>query len=212
MAIKVLAPELAANAMARQRFLREARAAAAITHPNVVTIYAVDESQTLPFIVMECVQGQTLQQKIDLVGALEIEEILRIGAQTAQGLSAAHAQGIVHRDVKPGNVLLENGIERVKLTDFGLARAADDVNITQTGHIAGTPQYMSPEQAEGRAVDQRSDLFSLGSVMYAMCTGRAAFRADRRWRYCGASVTTCRVRSRRSIQKFLIGWSRLSIR
>ncbi len=127
---------------------------------------------------MECVQGQTLQQKIDAVGALEIEEILRIGAQTALGLAAAHAQGIVHRDVKPGNVLLENGIERVKLTDFGLARATDDVNITQTGQIAGTPQYMSPEQAEGRSIDYRSDLFSLGSVMYAMCTGRPAFRAD----------------------------------
>ncbi len=177
-AIKVLTPELAANAMARQRFLREARAAAAITHPNVVTIFAVDETQRLPFIVMECVQGQTLQQKIDSVGALEVEEILRIGAQTALGLTAAHAQGIVHRDVKPGNVLLENGIERVKLTDFGLARAADDVNITQTGQIAGTPQYMSPEQAEGKSIDYRSDLFSLGSVMYAMCTGRPAFRAD----------------------------------
>ncbi|MHB8952887.1 MAG: protein kinase domain-containing protein [Pirellulaceae bacterium] len=177
-AIKVLAPELAANAMARQRFLREARAAAAITHPNVVTIYAVDETERLPFIVMECVQGQTLQQKIDAVGALEIEEILRIGAQTALGLAAAHAQGIVHRDVKPGNVLLENGIERVKLTDFGLARAADDVHITQTGYIAGTPQYMSPEQAEGKQIGPRSDLFSLGSVMYAMSTGRAAFRAD----------------------------------
>jgi serine/threonine protein kinase/Tol biopolymer transport system component len=177
-AIKVLAPELAANAMARQRFLREARAAAAISHPNVVTIYAVDETERLPFIVMECVQGQTLQQKIDQVGALELEEILRIGAQIAQGLAAAHAQGIVHRDVKPGNVLLENGIERVKLTDFGLARAADDIHITQTGYIAGTPQYMSPEQAEGKPIDHRSDLFSLGSVMYAMCTGRAAFRAE----------------------------------
>ena len=94
------------------------------------------------------------------------------------GLAAAHAQGLVHRDVKPANILLADGVERVKLTDFGLARAADDASLTKTGVIAGTPQYMSPEQARGEAVDQRSDLFSLGSVLYAMCTGRAPFRAE----------------------------------
>ena len=98
--------------------------------------------------------------------------------QTAAGLAAAHAQGLVHRDVKPANILLENGIERVKLTDFGLARAAADAGLTQSGIIAGTPQYMAPEQARGEAIDHRADLFSLGSVLYAICTGRPPFRAE----------------------------------
>src|SRR5262249_12096715 len=105
-------------------------------------------------------------------------QILRIGMQIASGLAAAHAQGLVHRDIKPANVLLENGIERVKITDFGLARSIDDVRITQAGAVYGTPQYMSPEQAQGERVDQRSDLFSLGSVMYTMSTGRPPFRGD----------------------------------
>ena len=98
--------------------------------------------------------------------------------QTASGLAAAHAQGLIHRDIKPANILLENGVERVKITDFGLARAADDASLTQSGVVAGTPQYMAPEQARGEAVDQRADLFSLGSVLYAMCTGRPPFRAS----------------------------------
>src|SRR5262249_10504569 len=105
-------------------------------------------------------------------------EIVRIGMQTASGLAAAHAQGLIHRDIKPANILLENGIERVKITDFGLARAAADAHLTQRGVVAGPPQYMSPEQAEGKTVDQRSDLFSLGSVLYAMCIGRSPFRAS----------------------------------
>src|SRR5947208_756630 len=103
--------------------------------------------------------------------------MLRIGLQIADGLSAAHAQGLVHRDVKPANILLENGVQRVKITDFGLARAADDASLTQSGTITGTPTYMSPEQAGGERLDQRSDLFSLGSVLYALCTGRPPFRA-----------------------------------
>jgi serine/threonine protein kinase len=107
-----------------------------------------------------------------------VKAILRVGMQAARGLAAAHAQGIVHRDIKPANILLENGIERVKITDFGLARAVDDASITQSGVIAGTPLYMSPEQANGEAVDPRSDLFSLGSVLYALCTGHPPFRAD----------------------------------
>src|SRR5207237_2922283 len=98
--------------------------------------------------------------------------------QTASGLAAAHAQGLVHRDIKPANILLENGVERVKITDFGLARAIADANLTQSGVVAGTPQFMSPEQARGDPVDQRADLFSFGSVLYAMCTGRAPFRGS----------------------------------
>ena len=177
-AIKILAPELAANAMAVKRFLREALAAAAVTHDHVVNIHAINDEHRPPFLVMEFVDGLSLQEKIDRSGALELREILRIGMQTASGLAAAHKQGLVHRDIKPANILLENGVERVKITDFGLARAVDDVNITRTGMIAGTPQYMSPEQAQGQVIDHRSDLFALGSVLYAMCTGRPAFRAD----------------------------------
>ncbi len=180
-AIKVLASDLARQPQARRRFLREAQAAAAVSHDHVVTIHAVDDGSgesTVPFIVMECVVGQSLQQKIDSVGAFQVKEILRIGMQIAFGLAAAHKQGLVHRDIKPSNILLENGVERVKITDFGLARAADEIGMTVSGQIAGTPQYMSPEQAMGQPVDQRSDLFSLGSILYAMCTGRPAFRAD----------------------------------
>jgi len=176
-AIKVLNPRLASNATARKRFHRESRAAAAVAHDHVVTIHAVDEINGLPILVMEYVEGTSLQKRIDAAGPLELEEILRVGMQTAQGLAAAHAQGLIHRDVKPSNILLENSVERVKLSDFGLARAVDDVQLTQTGVLAGTPEYMSPEQTRGETVDLRSDLFSLGCVLYAMCTGRSPFRA-----------------------------------
>jgi serine/threonine protein kinase len=177
-AIKVLAPALAASAVNRQRFIREARAAAAVAHEHVVAIYAVEEEHRPPYLVMPFIEGVSLQGKLDEVGALGVRETLRIGLQVAEGLAAAHKQGLVHRDVKPANILLENGVERVKLTDFGLARSVDDVGMTQSGLIAGTPQYMSPEQADGRAVDHRSDLFSLGTVLYALCTGRPPFRGD----------------------------------
>jgi len=177
-AIKVMAPELAANAMAVKRFLREARAAAAVSHDHVVTIHAIEEDNRPPFIVMEFIDGQSLQEKIDRTGGVELKEILRIGMQMARGLAAAHEQGLVHRDIKPADILLENGVERVKITDFGLARAVDDVSVTQTGQIAGTPQFMSPEQAQGQTLDARSDLFSLGSVLYTMSTGRPPFRAE----------------------------------
>jgi serine/threonine protein kinase len=177
-AIKVLAPQLAANAMARRLFLREAQAAAAVSHQHVVAIHAVDEFKGLPYLVMEYVSGSSLQEKIDGAGALQLTQVLRISTQIASGLAAAHAQGLVHRDIKPANILLENGIERVKITDFGLARSVDDGRITQPGVVYGTPLYMSPEQAQGERVDQRSDLFSLGSVMYAMTAGRPPFRGD----------------------------------
>ncbi len=176
-AVKVLAPHLAASGTACQRFLREARGAAAVVHEHVITIHAV-EDQPLPHLVMQYVAGQSLQDKLDKGGPLDLQAVLRIGMQTAAGLAAAHKQGLVHRDIKPANILLENGVERVKITDFGLARAADDASLTRSGVVAGTPQYMSPEQARGAAVDARSDLFSLGSVLYAMCAGRAPFRAD----------------------------------
>ena len=177
-AVKVMAPTLAASGAARQRFIREARAAAAIVHPNVMPIHSVSTTSRLPYLVMPFLACESLQQRIDRQGALEVDEILRIGLQVARGLAASHAMGLVHRDVKPANILLEKGVDRVMLTDFGLARAADDSSLTRTGTVTGTPQYMSPEQTAGEALDCRSDLFSLGSVLYAMCTGRSPFRAE----------------------------------
>ena len=176
-AIKAMAPQLATNGMARKRFVREAQAAAAITHENVIDIHAVDDDGPVPYLVMRYVDGLSLEERIKRSGALELKEVLRIGLQTAEGLAAAHKQGLVHRDVKPGNILLENGVQRVKLTDFGLARAVDDASLTQSGCITGTPMFMAPEQARGEPVDFRSDLFSLGSVLYTLCTGHAPFRA-----------------------------------
>ena len=177
-AVKVLAPYLAGSGAARKRFAREARAAAAVVHEHVVAIHNVETDGESPFLVMPFVAGESLQQRIDREGSLELCEILRIAMQTASGLAAAHAQGLVHRDVKPSNILLEQGVERALLTDFGLARASDDASLTHTGYHPGTPQYMSPEQARGESVAARSDLFSLGSVIYAMCTGRSPFRAE----------------------------------
>lgn len=174
-AIKLLAPHLAGNGQARQRFIREGRAAAAICHQHVVTIHAVEESP--PFLVMQYVHGETLESRIHRNGSLGIRDAIRIAMQTAQGLAAAHAQGVVHRDIKPANILLENGVARVRITDFGLARVVDDASLTQSGVVAGTPQYMAPEQANGDAVDERADLFSLGSVLYTMLAGHAPFRA-----------------------------------
>src|SRR5213078_4575123 len=149
------------------------RAAAAIRDDHIIDIHSVAETfprgareRGLPYLVMEYVAGPSLQERMDRTGPLELKEVLRIGMQTAAGLAAAHAQGLIHRDIKPANILLANGVERVKLTDFGLARAAADASLTQSGVVAGTPQFMSPEQAEGKAIDQRTDLFSLGSVLY----------------------------------------------
>jgi formylglycine-generating enzyme required for sulfatase activity/serine/threonine protein kinase len=175
-AVKVLSPQLAATSPARKRFLREARSSAQVRHENVVQVYEVGE-QPLPYIVMEFIPGETLQQRLDRIGPIEPAEVVRIGRQIAEGLAAAHATDLIHRDIKPGNVLLEAGAQRVKITDFGLARAADDASISQSGIIAGTPMYMAPEQAKGETLDQRADLFSLGSVLYVMASGRAPFRA-----------------------------------
>jgi serine/threonine protein kinase len=177
-AIKVLSPHLAGVGAARARFMREAQAAAAIVHPSIVPIYSVVTSARLPYIVMPCINGGNLQQRIDREGPLEITEVLRIGLQIAEGLVAAHRHGVIHRDIKPANILIEEGNGRVLISDFGLARALDDATLTVSGMIAGTPQYMSPEQARGEPIDARSDLFSLGSLLYALSTGRPPFRAE----------------------------------
>jgi serine/threonine protein kinase/predicted esterase len=177
-AIKVLSPMISSKGAARRRFEREGRAVAAVSHQHVVPIYAVDEFRGLPYIVMQYIAGVSLSQRIDNNGPLESCEVMRISLQVANGLAAAHSQGIVHRDIKPANVILESTVERAMVTDFGLALVADEASMTRSGTIAGTPQYMSPEQAKGEVIDPRSDLFSLGSLMYAACTARAPFRAD----------------------------------
>jgi hypothetical protein len=176
-AVKVLDPQLADNEVARQRFCREARAAAAVTHDNLVAVHQVDEDEAsaLPYLVMQLVTGESLEQRLRRAGRLSPIEVARLGQQTAAGLAAAHAGGLIHRDIKPGNILLEDGTDRAKLTDFGLARAAEDVKLTRTGFVAGTPLYMAPEQARGDTVDGRSDLFSLGSVLYEAAAGNAPF-------------------------------------
>jgi serine/threonine protein kinase len=202
-ALKVIAPRLASNPTARERFLREAQAAAAIRHEHVVTIHAVEETKSLPYIVMEYVPGLSLQQLISRTGPLPLAQIVPIGQQVAAGLAAAHALDVTHRDIKPANILLEirgqgTGVAgqqermtdsvltpdpcpltpvRVKITDFGLAQAANEARLTQHGVLVGTPEYMAPEQAGDEALDHRADLFSLGAVLYTMCTGRPPFRA-----------------------------------
>jgi hypothetical protein len=176
-AVKLLSPQLATTSPARKRFLREARAAARVRHENVVQIHAVEE-KPLPYLVMEYIPGRTLQQMIDETGPLEVPDVLYIGAQIARGLAAAHHEGLIHRDIKPGNILLESRVgNKVKITDFGLARAADDASVSQSGVISGTPLYMAPEQARGEPLDHRADLFSFGSVLYTMVSGRPPFRA-----------------------------------
>ncbi|MBC8355596.1 MAG: serine/threonine protein kinase [Planctomycetes bacterium] len=177
-AIKALSPQLVSSELARLRFQREGRAAAAVRHDHVVAIHAVDETGELPYLVMEYIEGSSLQEKIAREAPLPTEEILRIGSQTAAGLAAAHDQGLVHRDIKPANILLENSVERVHITDFGLARATDDTSITRANVAAGTPQYMSPEQTHGANVDHRSDLFSFGCVLYEMASSCSPFKAD----------------------------------
>jgi serine/threonine-protein kinase len=145
-AIKALAPRLGARATARERFVREAQAAAAVRDDHVVAIHAVSEDGPVPYLVMEYISGMTLEQRLGQDKPLELKEVLRIGMQMAAGLSGAHAQGLAHRDIKPANILLENSVQRVKITDFGLAQVADSTGQTANKVLAGTPPYMSPEQ------------------------------------------------------------------
>jgi serine/threonine protein kinase len=175
-AIKILSPLLAQTPECRERFLREARSAAAIKHPNVVTVYDLGEWKELPYLVMEYVHGENLAATIRRDGLLPIEETVRIGREIALALAAAHEQGLIHRDIKPANILIEQASGTVKVTDFGLARAADEPGLTLSGTVIGTPDFMAPEQARGESADFRTDLYALGCVIYAMCTGRPPFR------------------------------------
>ncbi len=176
-AIKVLLPHLAATSPARRRFLLEAKASAAVRHENVIQIYSVEELP-IPYFVMEFIAGETLQAYSERLGPISPEEVVRLGRQILRGLAAAHAQGVVHRDIKPCNILIEaNENPRAIISDFGLARTADDASQSQSGIVLGTPMYMSPEQVQGSEIDHRTDLFSFGSVLYLMVTGRPPFRA-----------------------------------
>ena len=179
-ALKVMLPRLAADPSARQRFLREAQATAAVHHDHVVTIFQVGEDNGVPFLAMEFLQGTSLGQWMKNDPKPALAQTLRIGREIAEGLAAAHARGLIHRDVKPGNIWLDADHKgRVKILDFGLARiGTDDVHLTHTGVVVGTPAYMSPEQAGGEKVDARTDLFSLGCVLYCLCTGAMPFTGD----------------------------------
>lgn len=174
-ALKVLRSDLPAQEVARERFLREARAMASVEHENVCTIYQVDEADGRPFIAMQFLVGETLETRLDREQRLTPPEAARIGKEIALGLNAAHARGLVHRDVKPANIWLEEGTGRVKLLDFGLALACDNPHLTHSGFVIGTPAFMSPEQARGEPLDGRSDLFSLGIVLYLATTGERPF-------------------------------------
>jgi serine/threonine protein kinase len=177
-ALKVMRPEITSQSM-RKRFLREARACAAIAeNPHLVTIYQVGEEQGIPFLAMQYLKGSSLNDRLKEGARFGAREVLRIGREVATGLAAAHERGLIHRDIKPGNIWIETPSGKVKVLDFGLARPIeeeDQDNLTQSGQILGTPGYMSPEQADGEPVDGRTDLFSLGCVLYQLAAGRPAF-------------------------------------
>jgi formylglycine-generating enzyme required for sulfatase activity/Leucine-rich repeat (LRR) protein len=175
-AIKAMLPTLAASASAGKRFLREAEAMAAVEHDHIVRIYDINEERGVPFLAMEFLKGEPLDARLKRDPPLPLADVLRIGREIAEALYAAHATGLIHRDIKPANIWLEAPRNRVKILDFGLARAASqESGLTQQGAIIGTPAFMSPEQARGETVDARCDLFSLGVVLYRMSTGRQPF-------------------------------------
>jgi serine/threonine-protein kinase len=189
LAIKVLKGELRQHPQYAPRFLREAKAAGALSHANIVTIYDVGELDGYPYIVMELLEGEPLDAVLQREGALPVDQVLAIGIQLADALSYAHGQGVVHRDIKPSNIILSRDGRTTKIVDFGIARVAEGGELemaetlkTQVGQVLGTPRYMSPEQALGREIDGRSDLFSVGVILYELLTGKKAF--------AGASAAT----------------------
>src|SRR5262252_5055144 len=184
-AIKILPADISADPVAKQRFEREAKAISGLNHPNICTLHDVGRQDGIDYLVMECVEGETLAKRLEK-GPLPLEQVLKYGAQIADALDKAHHAGIVHRDLKPGNIMLT--ATGAKLLDFGLAKPAAPLTslatmtvskahspVTQEGMIVGTFQYMSPEQVEGKELDGRSDIFSLGAVLYEMLTGQHAF-------------------------------------
>lgn len=183
-AIKTLRPELAMHQVSKERFLREACMVSAIKHEHIVTIYNVGEEQGIPYLAMEFLEGQSLEEIIQKKKRLNWIQIMRLGREIARGLAVAHANGLIHRDVKPANIWLEvidkqAGKTRLKLLDFGLAKyAQQEGGVTQAGMVVGTPHYVSPEQARGKELDPRSDLFSMGVVLYRLCTRKYPFEGE----------------------------------
>src|ERR1700681_4552617 len=185
-AIKILPTHLSSNPEAKQRFEREARAISILNHPNICTLHDIGHQDGIDYLVMECVEGETLTKRLEK-GPLPVDQVLKVGAQIADALDKAHRSGIVHRDVKPNNIVLTP--TGAKLLDFGLAKPASalvdvatmtttkvETPVTERGTIVGTFQYMSPEQVEGKELDGRSDIFSFGAVLYEMVTGQRAFQ------------------------------------
>lgn len=177
-AVKVLSPHLLNRPEAKERFLREAQAAAALLHENVVAIHGIQESEGLPFLVLQYVDGETLSDRLQRENLLSFEAIVKLGLQIARGLAAAHACGLVHCDIKPGNILFDRSLGDVRITDFGLAKHLGVASVSEVGLLTGTPAYMSPEQASNSEIDARSDLFSLGIVLYQASSGHLPFTSD----------------------------------
>jgi eukaryotic-like serine/threonine-protein kinase len=176
-AVKVMHREMSEQADQLERFRQEARAVAKISHPNVVAVIDAGEDGGYPYIVFEYVEGETLKARINRIGALDVQEALAYAIEIARGLTVAHARKMVHRDIKPQNVLIDHE-GRAKLTDFGISRQLEKEGMTATGRVLGTTDYVAPEQAMGRGADQRSDIYSLGVVLFEMLTGHVPFEAD----------------------------------
>jgi len=183
-AIKILPQELSKDPIRKQRFEREAKVISSLNHPHICVLHDVGSQDGIDYLVMECVEGETLSKRLEK-GSLPLDQVLKVGREIADGLDKAHRRGVVHRDLKPGNIMLTSA--GAKLLDFGLAKPAaalasaatftgvQAAPVTEEGTIVGTFQYMSPEQVEGREADARSDIFSLGAVLYEMVTGKRAF-------------------------------------